>query len=279
MIKNEYLPFPAIIENIRKETFDISTFRLQFIDNAYRNAFTYKEGQFIELSIPGVGEAPFSITSSPLEEGFFELTIRKIGRVTKKLFELKTGEIVYIRGPYGNSFPLSEMRGKNLYFIAGGIGLAPLRSVINTALKKRDEYGEIKILYGAKTPDEICYKDEIKSWKKFNNTEVLLTVDTPTEEWDSNVGVVTTLMDKAKLDPGNCTLYVCGPPIMLHFVILRLLENQFNERDIYVSLERYMQCGIGKCGHCNIGDKFVCIDGPVFSYNEIKNLPEKERAI
>jgi len=279
MIKNEYLPHPAQIDSIQQETFDINTFRLHFIDEEYGDNFKHKQGQFIELSIPGAGEAPFSITSSPFQRKFFELTIRKIGKVTEKLFALHPGDIVYIRGPYGNPFPLEEVEGKNLYFIAGGIGLAPLRSVIKAAFERREKYGEIKILYGAKSYDELCYKDELSIWETQSNTTVLLTVDAASPGWSGNVGVVTTLIDKTNLDTHKSIVYVCGPPVMLKFVILKLRESGFNETDIYLTLERYMQCGIGKCGHCNIGGKFVCVDGPVFSYSEIKDFPDKERVV
>jgi len=279
MIKNEYLPHPARIDSIQQETFDINTFRLHFTDEEYGHSFKHKQGQFIELSIPGAGEAPFSITSSPFQRKFFELTIRKIGKVTGKLFALHPGDIVHVRGPYGNYFPLEEVEGKNLYFIAGGIGLAPLRSVINAAFEKSEKYGEIKILYGAKSSDELCYKDELSTWETQSNTTVLLTVDAASHGWSGNVGVVPTLIDKANLDTHKSIVYVCGPPVMLKFVILKLRESGFSETDIYVTLERYMQCGIGKCGHCNIGGKFVCVDGPVFSYSEIKDFPNKERAV
>ncbi|RKX95072.1 MAG: hydrogenase [Spirochaetes bacterium] len=279
MMKNIYQPYPAKIERIVDETFNIKTYTVKFINGDIAKSFNYKQGQFVEISIPGAGEAPFSITSTPSRPGNLEFTIRKIGRVTTKIFELKEGDLLHIRGPYGNSFPFEEVEGKNLYFIAGGIGLAPLRSVINQAFDHRPRFGEIKILYGAKSPAEFCYREEIPIWKKLPDTEVLLTVDNPDGEWQGNVGVVTTLMDKTKLSPLNSVVYVCGPPVMLKFVMLKLIEMGFKDGDIYVTLERYMQCGVGKCGHCNIGDKFVCVDGPVFSYRDIKVFPERERAV
>jgi NAD(P)H-flavin reductase len=167
----------------------------------------------------------------------------------------------------------------DLYFIAGGIGLPPLRSLINSVFDRREEFGRIKILYGAKTPDELCFKDELKRWQKIDNAEVLLTVDNPDEHWKGNVGVVTTLWDKTDMATSDGIAYVCGPPIMIRFVIMKLLQTGLKDTNIYVSLERYMKCGIGKCGHCNIGPKFVCIDGPVFSYNQVKQLPEKDKAL
>ena len=278
-MKNEYIPHPAIVESIQKESFDTKTFKVAFEDEKLANSFNYKPGQFVEVSLLGIGEAPISMTSSPSRKGFLELTIRAIGKLTRAMHQLKTGDRLYIRGPYGNSFPLEEFKGRDLYFVAGGIGLPPLRSVINSALDNRGDFGKIKILYGAKTPDEICFKEEIETWQKMTNTEVLLTVDEPDESWKGNVGVVTTLWDKTETAPSGAVAYVCGPPIMIRFAAEKLISTGFKEKNIYVSLERYMKCGIGKCGHCNIGAKFVCIDGPVFNYSQLKEFPDKERAI
>ena len=202
-----------------------------------------------------------------------------MGKLTKAIHRKAIGDKIYIRGPYGNSFPLEEVKGKNLFFIAGGIGLPPLRSVIKSVFNMRQDFGRVKILYGAKTPDELCFKDELKSWSNIVDTEVLLTVDKPDENWQGNVGVVTTLWDKTDMVSPDGIAYVCGPPIMLKFVIEKLLNSGFREENIYLTLERYMKCGIGKCGHCNIAEKFVCIDGPVFTYSQLKKIPAKERAI
>jgi len=278
-MKNEYIPEPAVIESIRDESFDTKTFRVVFQDNTPADSFSYKPGQFAQLSLLGIGEAPISITSSPCNQGFLEFTIRAVGRLTRAIHQLKPGDNIYVRGPYGNSWPFEEVKGKDLYFIAGGIGLPPLRSLINSVFDKREEFGRIKILYGSKTPDELCFKEELKSWQGITDTEVLLTVDKPEEGWKGNVGVVTTLWDKTDMTSSGGTAYVCGPPIMIRFVIERLTKTGFKDENIYVSLERYMKCGIGKCGHCNIGAKFVCIHGPVFTYSQIKGFPEKEKAI
>ena len=278
-MKNEYIPEPAVIESIRDESFDTKTFRVAFQDDTLADSFSYKPGQFAQLSLLGIGEAPISITSSPYKQGFLEFTIRAVGRLTRAIHQLKPGDNIYIRGPYGNSWPFEEVKGKDLYFIAGGIGLPPLRSLINSVFDKREEFGRIKILYGSKTPDELCFKEELKSWQGITDTEVLLTVDKPEEGWKGNVGVVTTLWDKTDMTSSGGAAYVCGPPIMIRFVIERLTKTGFKDENIYVSLERYMKCGIGKCGHCNIGAKFVCIHGPVFAYSQIKGFPEKEKAI
>lgn len=276
MKNNEYIPYPAVIEEIRKETFDTKTFRVRFVDKKLIDSFQYKQGQFMEVSLLGAGEAPISITSSPSRKGFLEFTIRAAGKVTKSIYSLKKGDTIYLRGPYGNPFPFEEIKGKNIYFIAGGIGLAPLRSLINLVLDNRQDFKHIKILYGAKTPDELCFKGEIEEWKKIPDTEVWLTVDRPCEGWGCSVGVVTELWKQTDVHPENAVSVLCGPPIMIKFVTLKLAESGFKDNEIVMTLERYMKCGIGKCGHCNIGEKFVCIDGPVFTYEQVKKMPQKE---
>jgi len=278
-VKNEYIPYPAVIESIQNESFDTKTFKVVFEDKNLAESFSYKPGQFAQLSLLGIGEAPISITSSPCNRGFLEFTIRAAGKLTNAMHRLKPGDRIYVRGPYGNSFPFEQVKGKDLYFIAGGIGLPPLRCLINSVFDRREEFGRIKILYGAKTPDELCFKQELKSWRAIPDTEVLLTVDAPDEGWKENVGVVTTLWDKTDMASPDGVAYICGPLIMIRFVIIELTKSGFKDENIYVTLERYMKCGIGKCGHCNIGAKFVCIDGPAFSYSQLKELPKKETAL
>jgi len=278
-MKSEYLPYPAIIDSIEQESFDTRTFRVVFTDEKIREGFEYRQGQFAQVSCIGAGEAPISISSSPHEREILEFTIRKMGRLTAALHKLKVGDALYIRGPYGNSFPFEEVKGKNLLFIAGGIGLPPLRSVIRLVFHHRGDFGKVKILYGARTPGELCFKKEIKRWGKLPDAQVLLTVDKPDKDWKGNVGVVTTLWDKTEISGKEAVAYVCGPPVMIKFVVKTLLDSGFEEDKIFITLERYMKCGIGKCGHCNIGGKFVCIDGPVFAYSQIKKFPEKENAI
>lgn len=277
-MKNEYIPHPAIIESIQTESFDTKTFMVVFEDKNLAKSFNYKPGQFVQVSLLGVGEAPISITSSPSQKGFLEFTIRAIGKLTRAMHKLKVGDRIYIRGPYGNSFPFEEVKGKDLYFIAGGIGLPPLRSVIKSVFERRRAFGRIKILYGAKTPEEFCFKEELGTWNKMDDTEVLLTVDEPDERWKGNEGVVTTLWDKTDMTTSSGVAYVCGPPIMIRFVVERLIRSGFKDENIFITLERYMKCGIGKCGHCNIGEKFVCVDGPVFTYSQLRKFPDKERA-
>jgi len=275
-MRNEYIPHKATITAIQKESFDTNTYKVVFTEDKIRNSFDYKQGQFAEVSVLGAGEVPISITSSPIRKGFLEFTIRKAGRVTAAIHNLKAGDSLFIRGPYGNSFPYDELKGRNLYFIAGGIGLPPLRSLIGMVMENRKDFGYIKILYGAKTPGELCFKEELGRWQNISGVEVLLTVDNPSDGWSGNIGVVTELWKKTLIDPENATAFVCGPPIMIRFVIGQLKKSGFEDKDIVMTLERYMKCGIGKCGHCNIGEKFVCVDGPVFTFDEVKKFPEKE---
>jgi sulfite reductase subunit B len=275
-MKNEYLPYKAVIKSIRKETFDTDTYQVVFCDKEIQEAFDYEQGQFAEISIPGIGEAPISITSSPTRKGYLEFTIRAAGSLTKKIHQLSAGDTFYIRGPYGNAFPYEEIKGKDVYFIAGGIGLAPLRSLINMIMDNRCHFARVKILYGAKSPDELCFKQELEQWAKVPDTQVWLTVDKPSGGWQHNVGVVTELWNKTEVSAQNSVAFVCGPPVMIKFVALKLSKSGFKDKDIIMTLERYMRCGIGKCGHCNIGERFVCIDGPVFTYEQIKQIPGHE---
>lgn len=271
--QNPYISYPAAITKIERETFDVKTFTLKFVEKADEDRFQYKQGQFAEISVFGCGEAPISITSSPSRKGFLEFTIRGCGKVTNAIHQKKVGDILHVRGPYGNSFPFEEIKGKNITFVAGGIGLAPLRSLINLVFDNRKDFGKISILYGSKTPDELCFKKELELWRSFPDTEVLLTVDKADETWKDNVGVVTNLFKKAKLIiPNNGISYLCGPPVMIPFCIVQLKDAGFKEKDIISTLERYMKCGIGKCGHCNIGEKFICIDGPVFTCEEMNHM-------
>jgi len=278
-MKNEYLPSPALVKSIRDEGADTKTFRVVFQDQRLMDAFDYQPGQFVQLSLLGVGEAPFSISSSPSQRGFLEFTVRAMGRLTRALHRLRPGDRVHIRGPYGRGFPVEAFKGRDLYFIAGGIGLAPLRSLINFVLDNRGDYGRLKVLYGARTPRELCFTDELERWGGFDGVEVLLTVDEPDGSWRHHSGVVTVLWDKTDISAAGGVACVCGPPIMIKFVAMKLVESGFRADDIYLTLERYMKCGIGKCGHCNIGPKFVCLDGPVFTYSELDGIPDKERAV
>jgi sulfite reductase subunit B len=269
-MENIYIPEIVKIKKIKRESIDSSTFFLSFLK---KKDFNFIPGQFIELSIFGVGEAPFSLSSSPLKRDLFEICVKRMGRLTNRLFELKVGDEVGIRGPYGNGFQIESLKGKNLILLAGGIGLAPLKGLIEYILSFRDEFKDILILYGAKTPKEIIFKDIFPSWEE--KAYIELTVDIKDEGWSKEVGPVTNLLKNVKIDPNESKAVICGPPLMIENAIKRLKDLGFADRDIITTLERYMKCGVGKCGHCLIGDKYTCIDGPVFTYEEIKKLREE----
>jgi len=274
MNKNIYTPDLAVIKKVCDEAKGIKTFTLEFQKPDIKESFDYRPGQFVELTIFGVGEAPISITSSPVNKGYLELSVAAVGKVTQALHLKKEGEVVGLRGPYGNGFPLNEVKGKNTLFVGGGIGLAPLRSLINQIFAQRGDFAKISILYGARNPALLCFMNDLERWTKVENSEVLLTVDVPDARWKDNVGVVGSLLPKIDIAIENTVAFVCGPPIMIHFVILDLLRMGFGENKIITTMERRMECGLGKCGHCNIGKSYVCLDGPVFSFQQLRELGE-----
>jgi sulfite reductase subunit B len=232
-------------------------------------------GQFVEVSIPGIGEVPISVSSSPTRKGSFEMVIRKVGNVTNALHELVAGDKIFIRGPFGTSFPVDDaMKGKDVIFICGGIGLVPVRSAIQYVLDNRDDYRRVIILFGAKTPRDRLFIDELNEWRHDKNVTLLQTVDRRDESWYGAEGVITTLLPLVKIDKDNTVAVICGPPIMYKFVIITLLEAGLEENQIYLSLERHMKCGVGKCGHCQISNIYVCQDGPVFKFSDITDIEE-----
>jgi sulfhydrogenase subunit gamma (sulfur reductase) len=232
-------------------------------------------GQFVEVSLFGIGEAPISISSSPSRSnGTFELCVRNVGDVTSALHQMEPGAMMGIRGPFGEGFPLDRMEGKDVLFAAGGLGLAPLRSLINEVVDQRSAFGRVIILYGTKHPSEILFHEELDAWAKRDDVEFHMTVDRGDENWQGHVGVITTLFPKVTLNPRNTIAATCGPPIMYRFVLMELLGKGIPETQIYLSLERRMKCGVGKCGHCQINDLYCCQDGPVFRYADIKGLEE-----
>ena len=232
-------------------------------------------GQFVECSLLGIGEAPISISSSPSRSnGTFELCIRRVGDLTSALHQLEPGDTLGVRGPFGNGFPVGRMRGKDVLFAAGGLGLAPLRSLINQVLDERGAFGRVIILYGTKHPTEVLFNEELQGWAARDDVEFHMTVDRADEDWTGNVGVITTLFPKVTINPRNTVAATCGPPIMYRFVLMELLGKGIPETQIYLSLERRMKCGVGKCGHCQINDLYCCQDGPVFTYAQVKGLEE-----
>ena len=271
-MENIYLPHLAKIVDIVQETSDIKTFKLQFKDKSIEDSFDYKPGQFIELSVLGEGEAPFCISNSPTRKASIECSIKKMGKVTQGAHELDVGDLVGIRGPYGNGFPLEELKGKNLVFVAGGIGLAPLRSLINYCLDKRDDYKTITIVNGARTSKDLVYEEEYKKWQRVEDTHLHLTVDCAEENWTCMVGVVPKILADIKPTCKNSVAIVCGPPIMIKFTMPVLLKLGFCAESMITTLEMKMKCGLGKCGRCNVGNLYVCKDGPVFNFKQLEEL-------
>jgi NAD(P)H-flavin reductase len=274
--ENVYLPKTAVLERVVTEIPDVKTFYWHFDDPAEQTNFRrFRPGQFAQVSLFGVGEFPTSLPPSPTEnETFF--TVRQVGSCTTALHQLKAGDKFAVRGPYGNGFPMEGYYGKNLVFVAGGIGLIPLRSCIVYALKNRDKYQRIQIFLGAKTPKELMYVANLGEWERTPGVECHLTVDRADRDWTGHVGVVGSLFNRpgVQVPVENTIAFVCGPPIMFRFVIKDLLAMGFQEQNIVSTLERYMKCGVGKCGHCCIGVAYVCVDGPVFTYQQIRKLGE-----
>ena len=272
---NIYLPHIAKVVEIKEETQDVKSFRFEFVELKLRENFTWKAGQFLILSIFGVGEAVFTFANPQTRKEFVECSIRKVGLVTEAIHELEVGDTVGIRGPYGNWFPFEEFGSKNLLFVAGGIGIAALRSSIEYSMDTRNDYGKITILYGARSPMDICYKDKIVEWQNSDNVEVALTVDRGNDQWKHRVGLIPTILKEMNPAAENTVAIICGPPIMIKFTLKALSELGFTNDNIVTTLEMKMKCGLGKCGRCNIGNIYVCKDGPVFSYEQIEGLPDE----
>jgi NAD(P)H-flavin reductase len=272
MAENVYIPKLAKIIEIKEEVEGaraIKTFRTQFVEDG----FTHNCGQCAMLSIFGKGECMISISSSPLEKDYLQFSILKSGRVTSSIHALQEGDLLGVRGPYGNNFPLDKWKGKNLIFIGGGIGLAPIWSVLQTALKKSDDYGKISLFYGARTSQDIVYKEELEELKQ--DIKVHLSIDQEEPDWNEFVGFVPVNVLDKKPSPKDAIAITCGPPIMIKFVITNLEALGFKDNQIYTTVENKMKCGIGKCGRCNIGNHYVCKDGPVYSWAELKKLPQE----
>ena len=266
-----YLPRWAEISRIEKLTESEKLFEMRFVDGGYLG---HRPGQFVEVSILGVGEAPISISSPPGEKTSFELAIRQVGNLTTAMHRLSVGETVGIRGPFGTCFPVEEAKGKDILFVAGGIGLVPLRSFIKFVLEHRRNYGEVTILFGARNPSEQLFLDELNEWRGRGDLKYLETVDRADPNWKGHVGVITTLFPKIQVDAAKTYCVVVGPPVMYRFVIIEAKARGIPDTQIFLSLERRMKCGLGKCGHCQINHLYVCQDGPVFRYSDIFDLEE-----
>jgi sulfhydrogenase subunit gamma (sulfur reductase) len=273
---NVYLPHLAVIEKIVDETYDTRTFHFNFKDEKLREQFTFASGQFCLVSVLGIGEAPFCISSSPTRKDHLECSIRQVGKLTRALHRLGVGAEIGFRGPYGNSFPLDYLQGKNLVFVGGGIGLAPLRSLIWNVVDNRDKYGNIDIVYGARSPADLCFTYDLEAWDKDPTVNMVTTIDREAEGWEGRVGLVPVVLEEVAPTATNSVAIVCGPPIMIRFTFPALERLGFTPEQMITTLEKRMKCGVGKCGRCNIGNLYVCRDGPVFSYAEIKNFTSSE---
>jgi sulfhydrogenase subunit gamma (sulfur reductase) len=272
MTQTPYLPTWATIKRVRQETAMEKFFDLELPGKA---PLGHKPGQFVEVSIMGVGEAPISVSSSPNKKDSFELVVRNVGNVTATLHRMKAGDKLGIRGPYGNGFNLDKFKGMDVLFVAGGIGLVPLRSLIHNVLEERLAFGRVIIMFGARTPSDLLFKDELAEWTNRRDVDFLVTVDrAPDDGWSGHIGVITTLFPKFEFDPKKTAVAICGPPVMYKYVMLELLGRGVPQQQIYLSLERRMKCGLGKCGHCQINNVYVCQKGPVFSYPELLKLEE-----
>ncbi len=272
--KDALIPLVGVITDIKEQTPDVKTFRIEAPDGG--KLFEHMPGQCAMISVPGVGEAMFSITSSPTKKEYQEFSIKRCGVLTDYLHTMEVGDQITVRGPYGNSFPVEEeIKGKKLLFIAGGIGLAPLRSVIQYVFDNRGNYGPINILYGSRSKEDLVDLDEIQQfWVKEQEVHVYLTIDRQEEGWNGHVGFVPSYLKELDFAPDQ-TVLVCGPPVMIKFVLQALEEMGFDKTQVYTTLELRMKCGIGKCGRCNIGSKYVCKDGPVFRCDQIEELPDE----
>jgi sulfhydrogenase subunit gamma (sulfur reductase) len=273
--QNLYLPYLMRIEKITNEAPFVKTFRLKFVNDEESTAFNFRTGQFGEYSVFGEGESTFCIASAPTRPGYIECTFRQAGRVTTSLANCDEGDVIGFRGPYGNIFPIDEWKGKNLLFIAGGIALPPMRSVIWNCLDLRENYKDVTILYGARSVADLVYKHELEEWKNRPDVKLVTTVDPggETPDWKGEIGFVPTILDKMVPSAENTIAIVCGPPVMIKFTFPVLAKMGFSDEMIYTTLENRMKCGIGKCGRCNVGKVYVCKDGPVFTLAELKKLP------
>jgi NAD(P)H-flavin reductase len=275
-IENVFLPKSAILDRVVDEIDEVKTFYWHFENAADQEVFRrFKPGQFAQVSIYGAGEFPASLPPSPTEKETF-FTVRRVGQVTAAMHALKPGQRFGVRGPYGNGFPMEQYYGKNLIFVAGGIGLIPLRSCIVYALDNREKYGKVQAFYGARTPKDLMYVDLLQQWGQTADFACHLTVDRSDPSWKGHTGVVGALFKKpgVSMEIENTIVFICGPPVMFRFVLKDLKDMGFEDRNMVSTLERYMKCGVGKCGHCCIGVAYVCSDGPVFTLEQIRRLGE-----
>ncbi len=269
MNRNIYQPINGEIIDVIDESPTIKSFVV-----VSEEPFKFETGQFVEQTLPGEGEAPFTPSSSPADSEKMEITIMKAGRVTTLLHDCEKGQKVGIRGPYGNGYPVGDFVGREVYVVGGGVGLAPIRSLFLTLVDRVRDFKSVVCRFGARTPTDFIYKKSLFGpWQELDGVDMKLTVDQADGDWSGNVGVVTTILSADDVDIASSVAVVCGPPIMMKFATLKLLEFGFGAEQIYLSMEKNMSCGVGKCGHCMIGKYYVCKDGPVFTYEQIKGYP------
>lgn len=267
---NPYVIHPAtIVEKIR-EAEDINTYRLEFVDEQMRERYRFEAGQFNMVYLFGVGEVAISIVSDPDESEFLDHTIRAVGRITQAIADLQPGDVLGVRGPFGQGWPLEEARGRDVVIVTGGLGCAPVAGAIEYIFRRRTQYGSVKILHGVKTPHDLLYRERFETWRRFPDTEILLTSDQPDRGWSHHIGVVTELFELVSIDPPKSVVLMCGPEIMMRLGAPIFMRRGIPSTAIYVSLERHMECGIGLCGHCQLGPYFLCKDGPVMRYDRVE---------
>ncbi|SKA73502.1 FAD/NAD(P)-binding protein [Desulfobaculum bizertense] len=273
-MKNLYLPEMATVQEVIEETGNIKTFRVTLNNPERMKNFHFEPGQVGQLSVFGVGEATFVINSSPTRMDYLQFSVMRVGEVTTRLHQLKAGDQIGVRAPLGNFFPYEDMKGKDILFIGGGIGMAPMRTLLMYMLDNRKDYGKISLLYGARSPQDMAFKADLPDWLEREDMHTVLTIDREAENWDHEVGLIpNVLQEKMDATPKNTVAITCGPPIMIKFTIQALKKLGFEDEQIITTLERRMKCGVGLCGRCNLGSKYVCVHGPVFSYAELKDLP------
>jgi sulfhydrogenase subunit gamma (sulfur reductase) len=273
--ESPFIPYLATLKTAAQLTPDIKLLNVELEDPDVRASFDYKPGQFALLSAFGEGEAPFGIVSLPRQKDGVEFAVRRIGTVTRALQELEPGDTLGVRGPFGNYFPLEDYMGKNIVIIGGGIGMAPLRPVINRILEQRDDYGELIIINGARTPQDLVFQPEFPTWMEAPRTRLELTVDKGDEQWKGRLALVPDVVKELAPSPDNAIAIICGPPIMIRFTLTGLRNLGFRDNQIVTTLEAKMKCGLGKCARCNIGENYVCQDGPVFTLEQISKFLEQ----
>ena len=275
MNENPFIPYSVTLQSLTDLTPDVKLFSLEFNDPEVNDRFNYKPGQFAFLSAFGIGESPFGIVSLSYRKTGLEFAVRRVGTVTNALHELEPGETLGVRGPFGNHFPIEDYKGKNIIIIGGGIGMAPLRPVINFIIDHRDDYGDLTVINGARSPSDLVFADEFAPWAGAPRTQVELTVDRGDDEWTGRVALIPAVVKELQPSPTNTVTLTCGPPIMIRFVLAGLKELGFADEQIVTTLESKMKCGMGKCARCNVGEKYVCKDGPVFTFAEISQFIEQ----